>query len=66
MFNLEALSGLARERRREVARDVALCHHVASPRIAVGRILVAAGAFAVLVGSALDDESERKPEITVA
>jgi hypothetical protein len=66
MFNYEALSKLARERRREVAGDVALCHHVQSPRIAVGRMLVAAGALAVLVGSVLDDESERKPEITVA
>ncbi len=66
MFNYEALSNLVLERRREVARDVALCHHVHSPRIAVGRMLVAAGAFAVLVGSVLDDESERKPEITIA
>lgn len=66
MLNLVTLTELGRQRQRDVARDVALCHHARSPRIAVGRVLVALGAFAVFVGSALDDESERKPEITVA
>ncbi len=66
MFNLVLLTELGRQRQRDVARDVALCHHVRSPRIAVGRALVALGALAVLVGSNLDEESERKPKITVA
>jgi hypothetical protein len=66
MFNLDLLTELGRQRRCEVAREVALCRYARSPRVAVGRMLVAMGALAVLVGSALDDESERKPEITVA
>ena len=66
MLNLELLTELGRQRRRDVAHDVARCHHARSPRIAVGRALVALGALAVCVGTALDEESERKPEITVA
>jgi hypothetical protein len=66
MFNLDLLAEIGRQRRRQIARDVALCRHVQSPRVALGRTLVALGALAVFVGSALDDESDRKPEITVA
>jgi hypothetical protein len=66
MLNLELLTVLGQQRRHDVARDVALCHHARSPRIAVGRTLVALGALAVLIGTALDEESERKPEITIA
>jgi hypothetical protein len=65
MLNLELLTELGRQRQRQVARDVALSRHAPSPRVAVGRTLVAFGAFAVLIGSVLDDESERKPEIIV-
>ena len=66
MLNLVLLAELSRQRRRDVARDVALCHYARSPRVAVGRALVALGALAVVIGNALDEESERKPEITVA
>ena len=66
MLNYSALAELGRQRRRDVARDVALCHHARSPRVVVGRLLVALGAFAVVVGSALDEDNERKPEIKVA
>jgi hypothetical protein len=66
MLDLVVLTELGRQRQRDVARDVALCHHVRSPRVVVGRILVALGVFVVCIGTALDDESERKPEITVA
>jgi hypothetical protein len=66
MLNLELLTQLARERQRDVARDVALCHHVRGPRITLGRALVAIGALAVVIGTALDEESERKPEIPMA
>lgn len=66
MLNIELLTELGRQRRREIARSVALCHHAQSPRIVVGRTLVALGAFAVFVGTALDQEPDRKPEITVA
>ncbi len=66
MFNLVALTELGRQRQRDVARDVAMCHHVTSPRVVFGRTLVAVGAVAVFVGMALDEESERKPEITIA
>jgi hypothetical protein len=66
MLNIVLLTELGRQRRSDVARDVALCHHARSPRIAVGRTLVALGALAVIVGSALDEEPERKPKITVA
>jgi hypothetical protein len=66
MYNLQLLTELSRQRRREVARDVALCHHARSPRVFVGRALVALGAFVVFVGTALDEESERKPEIKTA
>ena len=66
MFNLELLTELGRQRQRSVARDVALCHHVRSPRVALGRTLVALGALTVFVGMALDEESDRKPEILVA
>ena len=66
MLSLSTLTELGRQRRRDVARDVALCHYARSPRVTVGRALVALGALAVFVGTALDEESERKPEITVA
>jgi len=66
MLNLVLLTELGRQRQRDVARDVALCHYARSPRVAVGRTLVALGALAVFVGTALDEESERKPEIRVA
>ncbi len=66
MLNLVLLTRLAQQRQRDVARDVALCHHVRSPRVLFGRMLVALGALAVFAGVALDEESERKPEITVA
>jgi len=66
MYNLELLTALGRQRQLDVAHDVARCHYARSPRIAVGRTLVALGALAVLVGTALDEDSERKPEITVA
>jgi hypothetical protein len=49
----------------ELLTELALSRHAPSPRVAVGRTLVAFGAFAVLIGSVLDDESERKPEIIV-
>jgi tRNA(Ile)-lysidine synthase TilS/MesJ len=66
MSNLMLLTELGRLRQHAIAREVALCHHARSPRIAVGRTLVALGALVVLLGSTLDDEAERKPEITVA
>ena len=66
MLNYIALAELGRQRRCDVARDVALCHHARSPRVVVGRLLVALGAFAVVVGSTLDEDNERKPEIKVA
>lgn len=66
MFNLVSLTELGRQRQCDVARDVALCHYARSPRILVGRTLVAIGALAVCLGSALDQESEHKPQITVA
>ena len=66
MLNFVLLCELAWQRRRAVAHDVALCHHVRSPRVVAGRTLVALGALAVFVGTALDEESERKPEITIA
>jgi hypothetical protein len=66
MLNLPLLTELGRQRQRDVARDVARCHHVLSPRILLGRSLVALGELVVLVGTALDEESEHKPKITVA
>jgi hypothetical protein len=66
MLNLVLLAELGRQRQRDVARDVARCHYARSPRVALGRMLVALGAFTVFVGLALDEESERKPEIQVA
>jgi hypothetical protein len=66
MLNHVLLEELCRQRRRDVARDVARCRHAPSPRVALGRLLVAFGALVVFVGSTLDDESERKPEVTVA
>lgn len=66
MLNLSVLTELGRQRQRAVAHDVALCHHVRSPRVVIGRTLVALGALVVCIGTALDEESERKPEITVA
>jgi hypothetical protein len=66
MSNLQLLTVLARQRQRDVARDVALARYAWSPRVAVARTLVALGALAVLLGTALDDEHERKPEIKVA
>ncbi len=66
MFSYETLAELSRQRRLGVAQDVARCHHVRSPRVAVGRALVALGALTVVVGLKLDDETERKPEITIA
>jgi hypothetical protein len=66
MLNLVLLTELGRQRQRDVARDVALCHHARSPRIVLGRTLVALGALVVLIGTALDQEAERKPEIRVA
>lgn len=66
MLNLELLTELGRQRQRGVARDVALCHHVRSPRIVLGRTLVALGALVVFLGAALDEEPEHKPEIRVA
>jgi hypothetical protein len=66
MFNLVLLTELGRQRQRDVARDVALCHRARSPRIVLGRTLVALGAFVVFIGAALDEESERNPEVRVA
>lgn len=66
MLNFVSLAELGRQRQRDVARDVALCHHARSPRAMFGRTLVALGALAVFVGTALDEESERKPKITHA
>ncbi len=66
MLNLELLTQLGRQRQRDVARDVALCHYARSPRVLLGRMLLALGAVAVFAGHALDEESERKPQITVA
>jgi hypothetical protein len=66
MLNSFVLTELGRQRQRDVARDVALCRHVRSPRVVVGRMLVAVGALVVCIGMALDDEAERKPETTVA
>ena len=65
MLNSFVLTELGRQRQRDVARDVALCRHVRSPRVVVGRMLVAVGALVVCIGMALD-EAERKPETTVA
>lgn len=58
MLNLVVLTELSRQRRRDVARDVALCHRVRSPRAEAGRILVFLGALAVRIGVALDNETE--------
>ncbi len=66
MYNLVLLTELGRQRQRSVARDVALCHHVRSPRVTLGRALVALGAVAVFAGMALDEETERKPDILIA
>ena len=66
MLNFVALTELGRQRRRDVERDVALCRHAPSARAVVGRTLVALGALAVLVGTALDEESDRRPQRTVA
>lgn len=66
MLSQVQLTELGRQRRREVARDVALCHYVRSPRVVFARTLVALGALVVFIGNSLDEETERKPEITVA
>jgi len=66
MLDLTVLTELGRQRQRVVARDVALCRHVRSPRFVIGRILVALGALVVCIGMALNDEPEREPETTVA
>ena len=39
MMNLVLLTELGRERRRDVARDIALCRQAASPRVAFARTL---------------------------
>ena len=71
MFNLMLLTALSRQRQRDVARDVALCHYALRPRVAAGRVLRAVGALIVHVGAALDRESElpesdRRAEVTAA
>ncbi|GAC1412145.1 MAG: hypothetical protein NVSMB64_22350 [Candidatus Velthaea sp.] len=63
MLNLELLTELGRERRRDVARDIARNRHAPSTRAIFGRTLVALGALAVMLGTALDEDPERKPEI---
>ncbi|GAC1533723.1 MAG: hypothetical protein NVS2B17_01780 [Candidatus Velthaea sp.] len=63
MLNLELLTVLGRERRRDVARDIARNRHARSTRAVCGRMLVALGALAVILGTALDDEVDRKREI---
>ncbi|MFN2459974.1 MAG: hypothetical protein ABR591_04740 [Candidatus Velthaea sp.] len=65
-MNVVLLIELGRERRREVARDIATCRYARSPRVALGRALLALGALAVMLGTALDEESGRKAEITTA
>jgi len=65
MMNLVLLTELGRERRRDVARDIALCRRAASPRAAFARTLVALGGLAVTLGTALDDETGQKAEIPV-
>lgn len=65
-MNQVLLTELSRERQRDIARDVALCRFARSPLIFVGRVLVAAGAFVVLIGAALDDESDAARERRVA
>jgi hypothetical protein len=66
MFNHVLLTELCRQRRRDVAREVALCHQVPSPRRVIGDTLVAVGGLAIFIGTAIGDESERQPKITVA
>jgi hypothetical protein len=66
MSNLLLLAELGRQRQRDIARDVARCRYGPSPRAAFARTLVALGALAVVLGNALDDESERNPETTIA
>jgi hypothetical protein len=66
MLDLGVLTELGRQRQRAVAHDVALCRHVRSPRVVVGQVLVALGALVVCIGTALDEDSERKSEIPVA
>jgi len=56
MLNLELLTQLGRERQRDVARDITRNRYAPSTRAALGRTLVAIGALAVIVGSALDDD----------
>jgi hypothetical protein len=63
MMNLVLLTELGRQRRRDVARDIALCRHAASPRVAFARTLVVLGSLAVAFGTALDDEIGQKAEI---
>lgn len=65
MLNVPLLTELSRQRQRDVAREVALCRHALGPRIILGRTLIAVGAFIVFAGAKLDQESERKPQITV-
>ncbi len=65
-MNQVLLTELARLRQRDIACDVARCRRVPSPRVFVGRALVAAGAVAVLLGAALDDESERERQRMLA
>ena len=66
MMNLVLMTELGRQRRRDVARDIALCKQAASPRIAFARTLVTLGALAVMLGTAIDDETGQKAEIPVA
>ncbi len=65
MLNHQLLTELSRQRRRDVAREVALCQQVRSPRCIAGRALIALGGLAVVIGTALDQEPERNPQITI-
>jgi len=65
MMNLVLLTELGRERRRDVARDIALCRQAASPRVAFARTLVALGSLAVAFGTAIDEETGREAEISL-
>lgn len=65
-MNQVLLTELSRLRQRDIARDVALCRQTRSPRIFLGRALVAVGACVVLIGAAIDDESDLERQSTLA